>query len=68
MKLVERKITAVITKEEKKAFETVHRVLSGICNAMRDCDNCPLADFCGTSLEPKDDIKGILNLCEVEGE
>ena len=68
MKIVEKKISVVITKEEEQAFKTVHKVLSDICNAMRDCDNCPLADFCGASLEPKDDIKGILNLCEVEGE
>lgn len=68
MKIVEKKISVVITKEEEQAFKTVHKVLSGICNAMHDCDNCPLTDFCGTSWEPKNDIKGILNLCEVEGE
>lgn len=67
MKIVAKKITVVITKEEEQAFKTVHNVLSGICK-MCNCDNCPLTDFCGTSWEPKDDIKEILNLCEVEGE
>jgi radical SAM protein with 4Fe4S-binding SPASM domain len=68
MKLVERKITAVITKEEEKAFETVHKVVSSICNKIKDCDNCPIREICGASWEPKEDIAYLLTMLDVEGD
>lgn len=68
MKLIERKIAAVITKEEEKAFETVHKVVSGICDKIKDCDDCPIRGICGASWEPKEDIAYLLTMLEVEGE
>lgn len=68
MKLVERKITIVLNKEEEKAFQTVHEILARVCYRMTDCDQCPLCSMCGKTFDAKNDIETILNSCEIEGE
>ena len=68
MKVIEAKTVAIITKEEKKAFETVHEVLSNLCHKISNCDTCPIRGICGATWEPNDDIAYLLNMFEVEGE
>lgn len=68
MKLIEKRITAVITKEEEKAFKTVHEVVSKVCRDMKDCDGCPIRAICGATWEPSEDIAYLLSMFEVEGE
>lgn len=68
MKIIEREVTAVITKEEEKAFKTVHEVVSKVCHNIKDCDSCPIRGICGATWDPSEDIAYLLNMFEVEGE